>query len=70
MSAFRQPVECALDVAADDADARELLWSVTFGNEQQRPHRRLPILGVVFYLPLRNRHKQGKAPFERQPEGD
>jgi hypothetical protein len=37
----------ALDVAADDADARELLWSVMFGNEQQRP---LPILGVVFYL--------------------
>ena len=50
MSVFRQPVEYALDVAADDADARELLWSVMFGNQQQRPHRRLPILGVVFYL--------------------
>jgi hypothetical protein len=37
MSVFRQPVEYALDVAADDADARELLWSVMFGNEQQRP---------------------------------
>ena len=33
-----------------DADAREQLWSVMFGDEQQRPHRRLPILGVVFYL--------------------
>jgi hypothetical protein len=37
-------------VAADDADAREPLWFVMFGDEQQRPHRRLPILGVVFYL--------------------
>jgi hypothetical protein len=29
---------------------REQLWSVMFGDEQQRLHRRLPILGVVFYL--------------------
>jgi hypothetical protein len=30
-----------------DADAREQLWPVMFGDEQQRLHRRLPILGVV-----------------------
>jgi hypothetical protein len=50
VSVFPQSVEYALDVAADDADARKPLWPVMFGDEQQRLHRRLPILGVVFYL--------------------
>jgi hypothetical protein len=50
VSVFPQSVEYALDVAADDADARKPLWPVMFGDEQQRLHRRLPTLGVVFYL--------------------
>jgi hypothetical protein len=29
-----------------DADAREQLWPVMFGDEQQRLDRRLPILGA------------------------
>jgi hypothetical protein len=50
ISLFPQHLEYALDVAADEADARKQLWPVMFGDEQQRLHRRVPILGVVFYL--------------------
>jgi hypothetical protein len=57
----------ALDVAADDADARSSGRSCS-ATSKKRLHRRLPILGVVFYL-QEIVITQGKAPNERQPEG-
>jgi hypothetical protein len=39
------PVQCP-----HHADPREHRWPVMFGDQQQRFHRRLPFLGIVFRL--------------------
>ena len=51
MLVFARRVKQALDVPVDrfhDADAREQRWPVLFCDQQQRFHRGLPFIGIVF----------------------
>ena len=51
MLVFPRRVEHALDVAIQSphyADAREQRWPVKFRDQQQRFHRGLPFVGIVF----------------------
>ena len=53
MLVFARRVKHALDVPVDrfhDADAREQRWPVLFCDQQQRFHRGLPFVGIVFGL--------------------
>ena len=53
MLVFPRRVEHALDVAIQSphyADAREQRWPVKFRDQQQRFHRGLPFVGIVFCL--------------------
>ena len=51
MLVFAGRVKHALDVPVDrshDTDAREQRWPVLFCDQQQRFHRGLPFVGIVF----------------------
>jgi len=53
MSILARRIEHALDVTIQrphDADACKHCWPVMFRNEQQRLHRGLPFVGIVFCL--------------------
>jgi hypothetical protein len=53
MLVFARRVKQALDVPVDrfhDTDAREQRWPVLFRDQQQRFHRGLPFVGIVFGL--------------------
>jgi hypothetical protein len=53
MFVFARRIEHALDVAVQrshDADAREHRRSVLLGDQQERFHRGLPFVGIVFGL--------------------
>ena len=68
-SVFRQPVEYALDVAADDADAGEQLWPVMFGERVKTPPSP-PANPWRRVRPLRNRHNTSKSAERKAARGD